>query len=509
MGMSPVPTGTRISQEFGAFPGGYNPAGGHTGRDYATPVGTPIVAPEDAIVRWAADGSALPGGPNDWAVRWYFDKAYPGGLIVLEVPKWGAMFAVAHCSGFDVKLGQHVKKGQIVGRTGNTGTATTGPHAHVEVIPTSYAWGNGTYGRVHPGPYLTEAYRPAGGQVTVPKVTKNRVLDGIDVSAYQPADIVRRVASGFVIVKTTEGAGWESDRWKAQLSDARSRGKEVGVYHYAHPGLNSSDAEARFFVNTVKKAGMDSPGLVYVLDWEEAAFYRYTDWARDFMAEVDRLTGRTCALYANTAGLTGGVWSAKDRARPVWRAYPVLSGTGYATSFALPGLPAGWANLVMDQYSFHGRLPGYAADLDLNVYYGGLLPWGATGSTTDLDLLEEIMATPAQRQALAKDLATAVLTYKNPRVVGKNGPDVYGLLVKAAGVMDEKVERKGHDVSGHDTLRAVVAYNASDAGQDRREHAETQAILAKLVDALEPVLEHLFPTPTNNEPAAAPEKTEG
>ena len=32
MGMSPVPNGTRISQEFGKFPGGYNPAGGHTAR---------------------------------------------------------------------------------------------------------------------------------------------------------------------------------------------------------------------------------------------------------------------------------------------------------------------------------------------------------------------------------------------------------------------------------------------------------------------------------------------
>jgi GH25 family lysozyme M1 (1,4-beta-N-acetylmuramidase) len=407
MGMSPVPTGTRISQEFGAFPGGYNPPAGHTGRDYATAVGTPFVAPADGIVRWASNGSFLPGGPNDWAVRWYFDKGYPGNLFVMEVPEWGALFAVAHCLDFSVKVGDRVRKGQTVGRTGNTGTATTGPHAHVEVIPLSYAWGNGTYGRVHPGPYLTEPHRPTLGAVTPPKVTKNRVLDGVDVSAYQPADIVRRISAGFVIVKTTEGAAWTSDRWKAQLADARRLGKKVGVYHYAHPGLNSSDAEADFFVNTVKKAGMDSPDLVFFLDWEEAAFYGYTAWARDFMARVDKLTGKTTGLYANTAGLVGGAWSAKDKARPLWRAYPVLQGTGYATSFHLPAPPAGWANLVMDQYSFYGRLPGYAADLDLNVYYGGLPAWGATGSTTTEKEWDEVATKNDLKEALNEVLADA------------------------------------------------------------------------------------------------------
>lgn len=438
--MSPVPNGTRISQEFGKFPGGYNPAGGHTGRDYAANMGTVLVAPEDAIVRWASNGRNLPGGPMDWAVRWYFDKAFPGELIVLEVPKWGALFAVAHCLDFSVRLGQRVKKGQPIGRTGNSGTATKGPHAHVEVIPLSYMWGNGTYGRVHPGPYLTEPYRPLGGEVEAPQTTRLRVLDGVDVSAYQPADIVRRVPAGFVIVKTTEGAGWVSDRWKTQLADARALGREVGVYHYARPGSNSSDAEARFFVNTVKKAGMDSPGLTYWLDWEESAFYGYTEWARDFMREVDRLTGRTCGLYANTAGMTGGYWELTDRRRPLWRAVPVYSGPGYATSFHLAAPAGGFTNLVLDQYSFHGRLPGYAGDLDLNVYYGGLLPWGATGAPTSTQKDWFDMATEATLRKVIRE--------ENDRQVP--------LIAKA--ILDERIAAAGDGEGGSTTLRNELRF---------------------------------------------------
>lgn len=481
MGMSPVPAGTRISQEFGKFPGGYNPAGGHTGRDYAANMGTVLVAPEDAIVRWASNGMNLPGGPMDWAVRWYFDKAYPGELIVLEVPKWGALFAVAHCLDFSVRVGERVRKGQRIGRTGNTGAATTGPHAHVEVIPLSYMWGNGTYGRVHPGPYLTEPYRPLGGIVETPQTTRLRVLDGVDVSAYQPADIVRLVPAGFVIVKTTEGAGWVSDRWKTQLADARALGREVGVYHYARPGNNSSDAEARFFVNTVKKAGMDSPGLTYWLDWEESDFYGYTEWARDFMREVDRLTGKTTGLYANTAGMTGGYWELKDRRRPLWRAIPVYSGPGYATSFHLAAPAGGFTNLVLDQYSFYGRLPGYAGDLDLNVYYGGLLPWGATGApTSKRNLLEEIMSTPAERKAFAREVALAALSYRNEKVVGKNGPDVYALLVKAAGTLDERIPVTGSDPEGNPykgttSLRQEAGWGTFRGFRDRRIEAASTA----------------------------------
>ena len=148
------------------------------------------------------------------------------------------------------------------------------------------------------------------------------------------------------------------------------------------------------------------------------------------MARLDRLTGKTTVLYANTAGLTGGKWSQRDMDRPVWRAFPILKGTGYATSFNLPPLPGAWTRLVMDQYSFHGRLPGYGGDLDLNVYYGGLPQWGAVGSaSTKKDWLS--MATEADlrrviREEIARNNAVAAKTVLTTRVQNQGAHPVTG-----------------------------------------------------------------------------------
>ena len=46
----PWPKGTTITQEFGSFPGGVNPSGGHTGKDAALSVGTPLRAPFDGVI---------------------------------------------------------------------------------------------------------------------------------------------------------------------------------------------------------------------------------------------------------------------------------------------------------------------------------------------------------------------------------------------------------------------------------------------------------------------------
>lgn len=57
-----------------------------------------------------------------------------GNVIYLEDVEMGNIHVFAHMSRIDVKVGDHIKLGQILGVTGNTGRKTTAPHLHYEVI---------------------------------------------------------------------------------------------------------------------------------------------------------------------------------------------------------------------------------------------------------------------------------------------------------------------------------------------------------------------------------------
>ena len=81
----------------------------HYGIDIAAPVGTPIVAPSDGIVRLAER-----------------DLYYTGGTIILDHGH-GLSSAFLHMQRVTVKPGQMVKQGQKIGTLGSTGRST-GPH---------------------------------------------------------------------------------------------------------------------------------------------------------------------------------------------------------------------------------------------------------------------------------------------------------------------------------------------------------------------------------------------
>lgn len=107
------PVTGRISGVFGSQriyagePGAY-----HSGVDVARPTGTPVVAPADGIVILAASSPFT----------------LEGNLLMID-HGMGLNSAFLHLSRIDVKAGDRVTRGQVVGAIGATGRAT-GPHLH-------------------------------------------------------------------------------------------------------------------------------------------------------------------------------------------------------------------------------------------------------------------------------------------------------------------------------------------------------------------------------------------
>jgi len=87
----------------------------HHGLDFAGPVGIPVYATGNGIVRLAED------------------ERFGYGKQVLVNHGFGYMSRYAHLDEILVNIGDTVKRGQLIGRLGDTGRST-GPHLHYEVI---------------------------------------------------------------------------------------------------------------------------------------------------------------------------------------------------------------------------------------------------------------------------------------------------------------------------------------------------------------------------------------
>jgi murein DD-endopeptidase MepM/ murein hydrolase activator NlpD len=114
-GLFILPTEGPVSSAFGtrrSYDGG-PVSGNHQGVDIDAPEGTPVVAANDGVIVFAQRLSLR------------------GNAIVMN-HGLGVYTGYYHMSEIDVAEGQSVKKGQIIGKVGETGLAT-GPHLHWEV----------------------------------------------------------------------------------------------------------------------------------------------------------------------------------------------------------------------------------------------------------------------------------------------------------------------------------------------------------------------------------------
>ncbi len=86
----------------------------HYGMDFTASIGTKVYATGDGVIK---DVQSIGGGYGKWIM---IDHGFDYQTLY------------AHLSGFNVKVGDQVKRGQVIGYIGNSGTST-GPHVHYEV----------------------------------------------------------------------------------------------------------------------------------------------------------------------------------------------------------------------------------------------------------------------------------------------------------------------------------------------------------------------------------------
>lgn len=105
------PVGGRVTSGFGAGRGRYP----HAGIDFAVPIGTAVRAALDGVVRKA---------------QWNAVNGRSGKGMLLDHPGNRSTY-YGHLSSWMAKVGDQVKQGQAIARSGNTGRST-GPHLHFE-----------------------------------------------------------------------------------------------------------------------------------------------------------------------------------------------------------------------------------------------------------------------------------------------------------------------------------------------------------------------------------------
>jgi len=103
----------------------------HQGLDLVAPIGTKVVAPADGIVTRVGQSGGF-------------------GNSIFVSHGYGIITRYGHLSAYNVKVGQRVKRGDVIGMVGSTGRST-GPHLHYELVVHQR--------NVDPIKYILEEYR--------------------------------------------------------------------------------------------------------------------------------------------------------------------------------------------------------------------------------------------------------------------------------------------------------------------------------------------------------------
>ena len=208
-------------------------------------------------------------------------------------------------------------------------------------------------------------------------------LNGVDIASYQSGiNPARLSTTDFVIVKFTQGTSYLNPHADRQYSTSKSAGKLLGAYHYAEG--KDAKAEANYFVRAL---GPRVGECVLALDWEGNQNSRFSSgqdvaWCKTWLDEVYRLTGVRALIYMSKSVCRKYDWSPVAQNYPLWCAqYRSNSTTDYQSNPWTDDKGFGaWKTDTIRQYSSHGRIAGYDANIDIDRAYLSADQWRAMAS---------------------------------------------------------------------------------------------------------------------------------
>jgi GH25 family lysozyme M1 (1,4-beta-N-acetylmuramidase) len=220
--------------------------------------------------------------------------------------------------------------------------------------------------------------RPEYAKQAAKKPAAKKRLDGIDIASYQQTLAPSKMTTtDFIIVKATGGASYKNPCFRDHADATLGAGKLLGCYHFAcEYGIAlKPEQEADYFISAV---------LPYVgkatlwLDFEMDAVDEYSPaWCKKWLDRVKAKTGSTPGIYMSKSVCNSRDWSAVAKDYPLWVAqYPNYDETGYRDEPWTDSTGFGaWKAPTIFQYTSSGRIPGYNAHLDLDLFYGDKEAW--------------------------------------------------------------------------------------------------------------------------------------
>lgn len=200
-------------------------------------------------------------------------------------------------------------------------------------------------------------------------------MNGIDISVYQKSLDLSKIACDFVIVKATEGKTYTDPCFFQHINNAKKLGKLLGFYHYARPENNHPEEEVQNFLNAV--GSYLGEGIPF-LDWESSGKYD-TAWAKQWLDIFYQRTGIKPIIYMSVLSSEHAYnWSNVAPYYKLWIAKYKDYGIDYNYDMSNAGsspVPKYWDTYVMWQWTSVGRLDGYGADLDCDLFYGDRAEW--------------------------------------------------------------------------------------------------------------------------------------
>lgn len=209
-----------------------------------------------------------------------------------------------------------------------------------------------------------------------------KYLHGIDISSAQAQLNLNKIKCDFVVIKATGGNSYVNPFCNKHYDQAKSSGKLIGLYHFAHEHHKPKPAkvEAKYFIDNISNYVRTG---ILVLDYEiplNNVSFNQKDvaWIVEFVKYVKQRTKVIPMLYVSKSLVNSlnlnpvyqqnvGLWYAQ---------YANYQPMGFVDNPWHDGKGTRpWKYPAMFQYTSSGRLKGYNGNLDLDIFYGNSKTW--------------------------------------------------------------------------------------------------------------------------------------